>query len=150
MEMSLTETGESMFDVGSSGLTQRYFAIVAVGIFANILATGGCGPNRVQRADRAAVTGTVTYMGKPVSGGIVTFTSASNGATADCMLKSNGKFAVGDVPQGEVKVTIDPESIKPELGSRYVQLPAKYLSAQTSGLSFDVKPGDNTADFDLQ
>jgi len=47
-------------------------------------------------------------------------------------------------------VTIDTESLKPELGPRYVQIPTKYSTAQTTDLTATVKPGDNMADFNLQ
>jgi len=114
-----------------------------------LMATIGCGPNRAARPDRAIVTGTVTYQGKPVPGGIITFTGA-NGDTEGGMLRENGAFYVENAPVGENKVTVDPEQIKPELGSRYVKLPEKYLNPDTTDLTFKVEAGSNAAEFRLE
>lgn len=124
--------------------------IVFVGVIACFVATTGCSPQRAQRADRAIVSGTVNFKGKPVPGGVITFTASESGNTAGGMLKADGTYYIEDAPFGENKVTIDPEAVKPELGSRYVQIPAKYLQAGTSGLTFKIELGENTADFNLE
>jgi hypothetical protein len=125
---------------------QRLVVLVSVVV---CVATCGCGPKRAARPDRAIVTGTVTYQGKPVPGGVITFTGA-NGDTEGGMLRENGSFYVENAPVGENKISVDPEQIKPELGSRYVKLPAKYLQAETTDLTFNVEAGSNTADFNLE
>jgi hypothetical protein len=109
----------------------------------------GCGPKRAVRADRSVVSGTVTFQGKPVSGGVITFTSSS-GDTAGGMLREDGTYYIEDAPMGDTKVSIDTESIRPELGGRYVKLPAKYVQASTTDLSHKVEGGENTADFKLE
>jgi hypothetical protein len=125
--------------------------IVVVIAIACIAVTAGCGPQRAERPDRALVTGKVTYQGKPVPGGIITFmVTTGSGNTAGGMLRADGSFYMEDAPIGENQITIDTEAIKPELGSRYVQLPEKYLSPEKSGLTFDVKAGENQADFALE
>lgn len=123
------------------------FTVVAVACFAGLL---GCGPQRAERSDRAIVSGTVIFKGKPVPGGVITFVASDSGNTAGGTLKSDGTYYIEDVPVGENKVTIDPEAIKPELGSRYVQIPAKYLQTGTSSLTFNAQSGENKADFTLE
>jgi hypothetical protein len=112
-------------------------------------ATFGCGPKRAVRADRAVVAGTVTFGGKPVPGGLITFNGA-NGNTDQGMLRNDGSFYVENAPIGESKVTVDTEQIKPELGSRYVKLPEKYLKPETTDLKVTVEAGTNKADFNLE
>jgi hypothetical protein len=86
-----------------------------------------------------------------VKGGVVRFISVANpNQTSGCSIKEDGSFFVEDAPIGETRVTIDTESIGPELGSRYVKLPAKYLKPETSGLTITVLAGENTSDFALQ
>src|SRR5262245_7817127 len=107
--------------------SKPFCALIAVAVCATFL---GCGPKRAVRADRSVVSGTVTYQGKPVTGGVITFTGA-NSDTESGMVRENGSFYVENAPVGENKVTVDPEQIKPELGSRYIKLPAKYLRPET-------------------
>jgi hypothetical protein len=154
MRVSLATTGDSTMGFCQSTCKARILrgrCYVVVGVLLGILATGGCAHKPTPRKDRAGISGTVTYKEKPVTGGMVTFTSAKDATeTTSCVIGADGRYAIGDAPIGETRVTIDTESLKPELGSRYVQLPAKYLAAETSELTCTVKPGDNTADFNLQ
>lgn len=66
------------------------------------------------------------------------------------MLRADGSFYIEDAPIGENQITIDTEGLKPELGSRYVKLPEKYWTAEQTDLKFEIKPGDNKADFALE
>lgn len=124
--------------------------IIVIGAVACSAAIFGCSPQRAQRADRAIASGTVTYKGKPLGGGIITFAASGTSNTSSGMLKADGTYYIEDVPVGENNITIDPETIKPNLGSRYVQIPAKYLQATTSGLTSKIELGENTADFNLE
>jgi hypothetical protein len=126
---------------------KRFISIGCIAVCLSVLA--GCGPNRAQREGRAVVSGTVTFNGKPVPGGIITFLSPS-GATAGGMLRSAGNYYIEDAPIGKNKVTVDPEAIKPELGSRYVQVPPKYLKPDMTDLKVTIEAGENRADFELK
>jgi hypothetical protein len=119
-------------------------SLIVVIIIASVAVTIGCGPQRAERPDRAIVSGTITYQGKPVSGGNIAFIAASGGNTASGVLKSDGSYSIDDAPIGQNQVSIDTESIKPYLGPNYVKLPEKYLSPEKSGLTFEVKAGENT------
>jgi hypothetical protein len=118
------------------------FAVVSIAI-------SGCGPSRSVRADRARVTGTVTYQGKVVPGGKIKFTR-TDGNTAGFKLHEDGTFDIDDVPIGENKVTVDTEIYRPELGSNYVKLPEKYLKPETTNLTFKVEAGENKFDVKLE
>lgn len=125
--------------------------ILAVVLLLSISVIFGCGPKRAERPDRSRVTGKITYSGQPVQGGIITFLSTSgSGDSAGGMIKADGTYSVADVPMGENQVTIDTEALRPELGSRYVKLPEKYLTAEESGLTLNVEAGENSKDFVLE
>lgn len=126
------------------------------------------------------VTGTITFEGKPVADASITFTPAtrSEGKVAVGATDESGRFSLslltgedkeGAMP-GDYKVSISKvemeggtaanNKVSESLGSFAMEsaapkrtknlLPPKYSSASTSGLSFEVKRGeDNTADFEL-
>jgi hypothetical protein len=117
----------------------------------SVAGTFGCGPQRVERPDRARVTGKVTYNGKPVQGGVIVFHSISDSKkSGGGSLKEDGSYSVTNVPIGEAQVTVDTESLKPHLGSLYVKLPDRYMSSEESGLTFTVEAGENSKDFVLE
>jgi hypothetical protein len=120
---------------------------------AAMAATNGCGPSR---PPLAAVTGTVTYKGKPLDEGTIVFQPAEGRPAI-------GKIVKGQIvqvtawdpndgsPLGTVKVGI--ESLFPAT-SVYEKpkshIPTKYASPLLSGLTAEIKPGKNTLSFDLQ
>ncbi len=121
-------------------------ATIAIGAMA------GCSNNTSPRDDRAVVSGRVLLGDRPLLGGIVTFTSASDaGNRASCAIKKDGTYYVEDAPLGEVRVSVDTASIKSGAPARYTEIAAKYASPQTSGLSYKVEPGENAqVDFTLE
>ncbi|WP_422931936.1 hypothetical protein [Singulisphaera sp. PoT] len=118
-----------------------------------------CGPSG---PELAKVTGTVTYQGKPVPKGRITFVSTQEGGrNATGELGSDGSYRLqtenpGDgALLGNYNVTIyahdEPildyiprKPVKPK-----ILTPEKYEKPDTSGLSRKVKSGSNTFDFDL-
>lgn len=120
---------------------------------AGVAATAGCGGPTAGR-----VAGTVTFAGRPVEQGAITFAPADGkGATAGGPIEG-GKYDVDGVPPGAVKVTINGTKVvgqkkvydTPDSPVRDVTaelLPAKYN--QKSELALVVKPGPNEKDFTL-
>jgi hypothetical protein len=125
----------------------------------------GCG----FRSSTAAVSGQVIYKGKPVPNADVTFTpEVAGGSPATGRTDANGRYSLatptkgsGAVP-GKYKVHIiargpDRPPKPGETGSGMPGemmpgdpvIPAKYFAPDTSGLTFEVKRGGNTANFDL-
>ena len=112
----------------------------------------------------ATVSGTVTLDGAPIAGGpdvrgTVTFMRADgSGTPAIGILDENGRYELSSgkkwgVPPGAYAVAIvATRIIIPEPGatpSGRPITPRRYASAKDSGLTADVKPGDNTLDFPL-
>jgi hypothetical protein len=123
-------------------------------------AASGCGPSK------ASVTGTVTYSGQPLPSGTITFASEAGAKPVKASPITDGKYTITDFIAGPAKVTVlttPPPSGggKPPPGApaiavpttaapgKYVPIPAKYNNPQQSGLSYDVKGGEQTKNFDL-
>jgi hypothetical protein len=126
----------------------------------------------------ATVSGSVTYKGQPLKGGVVAFIP-EKGATVPAQIGEDGTYTAEGVPVGEVTVTVDTSSLKPPAGFRgggppryepppnapagtkykppdlgsnaknYVEIPDKYMDPQESGLKFTVKGGKNTYNIPL-
>ncbi len=128
------------------------------------LLLAGCSDSLQQRAE---VSGTVTYRGKPLPGGIVTFISDKgfqNSATID----ENGHYTIS-VGIGSNKITVDNRllkktqqttgpRLKPQEGTTqqttltgtYVPIRDIYASAESSGLGYMVTSGSQVKDIPLE
>jgi hypothetical protein len=128
----------------------------------------GCGPSI------GVVSGEVTYKGKPVPGGLLTFRPADpaqNSATYE--LDRDGKFKI-ELPVGEAIICIDNREFEPrpatvpalppgmnlppdviknmqasskessKVSDRWVKLPEKYYQTETSDLKITVKGGEQS------
>jgi hypothetical protein len=112
----------------------------------------GCEDSKV-----AEVTGTVTVDGEPVAAGSITFFPADGQAPTAGTQITDGKYTA-KVPIGVMKVSISypkvagtkklyPTPDSP-VGTLWKEgLPAKYN--EQSELTFEVKPGKNTKDWEL-
>lgn len=120
----------------------------------------------------------ITFQGKPVTAGMVTFRNDDKGLVAGMQLDAEGRyqlrFAGGlQIPVGAYDVTISPpephvptagelasgdaavktSGAHPEGGlARHASpdIPQKYRSPKTSGLTFEVNAGENTFDLDMR
>ena len=134
-----------------SGLVALAFAVAVV---------PGCGRSG---PEMARVSGKVTYQGKPVPKGTITFLPvAPTGRTATGAISADGSYTLqteepADGAQlGEYRVTIyshdepvldytPPQPVKPKL-----LVPASFEDPETSGLKKTVVRGSNVIDFDLK
>jgi hypothetical protein len=125
---------------------------------------GGC-------SVKSNVSGTVTYKGKPLPSGSVTFFGADNKQAA-APINPDGSYTATSVPIGPAKVAVRvqpsmaglPTAIKTGVpgaaehttpgmetaSTPSVDIPKKYGSPETSDLSLDVRSGNNTFDIDLK
>jgi hypothetical protein len=133
---------------------------LAVALMSALAATGcGSGGPVMGR-----VSGTVTYQGKPIEKGTVTFISTDSerpNATGDI---NGGSYTIQTTEPGDGAVVgdykvvisdIDPNLANTALPGAPVKkaksaLPKKYLNADTSELTVKVESGSQTKDFDLQ
>lgn len=133
----------------------------------------GCGSSK---KGGAKVSGKVTYAGRPVTGGHITFTPPE-GTPYQGSINADGTFAFSGVPTGDMKVSIDTEYLKsaqsgynmpagapPELaakmqaekaklpqdtGPTYMKIPQKYASVTSTPLTCKIEAGSQTKDFEL-
>jgi hypothetical protein len=82
------------------------------------------------------IQGTVTIQGKPLAEGKITF-HFENGQFAGSPIK-DGKYKVDLISTGKYRIAVEGKGV-----------PAKYLSADTSGLAVEVKNGKNAYDIIL-
>lgn len=67
----------------------------------------GCGGSNA-----GSVSGTVTYDGKPVTGGTLVFYSDTGSYSAG--IRPDGTYSITDMPPGEMTVTVETESVNPK------------------------------------
>jgi hypothetical protein len=125
-----------------------------------LLAVGGCGP---ETSPTAKVHGKVTYQGKPVPNVSVTFTPAT-GRPAFGTTDANGEYKLSTFGEedgaepgmhtvtlastAEIPMPGTPEAA--QAANQPPPFPPKYSDAATSGLSKEVKKGeDNEINLDL-
>lgn len=119
--------------------------VAAVGL------TASCSQRPAGRLDRAAVSGSITFDGKPLPGGLITFCSARDTMmAATAVLQPDGTYFIEDAPLGANLVTVDTTAILAGAPQRYVEIPKKYIAPDTAGLTYEVHAGDNEkVDFQL-
>lgn len=111
--------------------------------------------------DTYPVTGSITVNGSPLTTGSVTFVSTSGGPPATGEIGPDGRYTLttekpndGATP-GKYTVMVvavaDTSNRSPEDRSPLPPpvVPEKYLSTYTSGLTAEVKAGENVIDFPL-
>ena len=159
------------FVVSMPRLTKKQ---VTHALFCNLLfLLAGCGEREIKPTDpQAVVTGSVTHHGANVTPeSSVVFHCKEKNATAAGLVDSLGKFSLKagtseiGIPAGRYQVMIRPPELPaPTVGSKEYEtfmvnrakgsgspndIPSQIGSLETSGISVEVKVGENNFDFDL-
>ena len=135
-------------------------------VAAVLAAAAGCGP-----PPTGTVSGVVKAGGQPVASGLITFESEVGKRDVFSAAIIDGKYATDEIPVGPTKVSVinrqgnpaapPPKETKlmagqgsdlappPKQRGPAGEVPAKYSSSDTSGLTYDVTKGPNTKDYDL-
>jgi hypothetical protein len=130
-----------------------------------LLATVGCGRKT------GSISGKVSYNGKPLPSGSVAIYGEAGGV-ASSQIEGDGSYTIQRAPLGPAKLTVvtprphaqprrsgrdrapskgpggEQRAAAPE--PKPVAIPEKYQDPQQSGLTYTVKPGDQTFDIDLK
>jgi hypothetical protein len=123
------------------------------------LVSAGCGRGPVL----GRVSGKVTFQGQPVPEGIVLFRNKEKAVYMTANLKPDGTYEVRraegkGLPPGGYEVMIQPPmedapmgpALEPPKLKPYPNIPAKYRSYESSGLTLTVKEGDNVLDVEMR
>jgi len=134
---------------------KRSILIARMPVLLGLLACGcwcaGCGTGA---PPTGSVSGKVTLNGQPLTTGVVTFVNEETGAGASDELDPSGSYRIESIRTGEYNVAVHQAPLPPEqVGSRAelpkLNIPDKYLTPETSGLTATVNKGTNTRDFSL-
>jgi hypothetical protein len=129
---------------------QRVWALVCLGLFA--IGLVGCG------SSTGSVSGQVSYQGKTVPSGSVTFVTDKGEAAGTSPIK-DGAYTIHNVPVGKVKIGVStppaggtPPPGVPAAGTSgtTLQVPDKYRTPDQSGLTLDVKGGEQSHNINLE
>jgi hypothetical protein len=126
-------------------------------VLALVAGSGGCGESV------GSIKGRLTYKGKPVPFGVVTFTRDDGRPSKVVQTDEQGHYVISRVPVGATNVTVasppvilsegrpdDPEVVESVRRAKLrVAIPEKYKDLKQSGLSYTVAPGENTFDITL-
>jgi hypothetical protein len=119
-----------------------------------------------------SVTGKVTYQGKPLKGGTVSFASTEGRQSFSASIADDGSYTIPNLVGGSYKVCVETESLKPPPGvkagmgpgqnrspaaartaenlKKYVQIPDKYSSADKTDITYEFKGGSETYNIELK
>lgn len=89
---------------------RSYTAFYGTALAVAALAAAGCG------RPVGSLTGKVTYQGKALKGGNVTFVSTDGGQTFTGTITADGTYSVPQMTGGEFKVCVETTSVKPAGG----------------------------------
>jgi len=128
--------------------------------FAIVLAVVVVGCGRGNLPETAPVSGTVTFMGKPLPGGLVTFHPEGEGNPAFGEIGADGTFSLTTYKPNDgavlgkhiVTVEVFGGTAQPPLPGTEGKLstvPKRYANHKESPLRFEVRKGQNTAAFPL-
>ena len=133
-------------------------AVAPIMLGAAVLALAGCGSNQLKTA---VVRGTVTYKGKPVPNGTISFVPTS-GPSATGEIQPDGSYVLTTYRKGDGAV-LGPHTVvivaMQDMSDRLPEarqplppaiIPLKYTSLATSDLRAEVHDRENTLDFSLQ
>jgi hypothetical protein len=99
----------------------------------------GCGPSF------GSVSGTVTYNGKPLKGGYVTFVSTSGRESASATIQEDGTYKIPKIATGDYKVCVDTDSLKPTQGPPTTAMYGKAAAKTASKAPPASKPPEGAA-----
>jgi hypothetical protein len=128
--------------------------IAAAAVLAALLTTG-CGRPSYQ-LETAPFTGKVMLDGQPLGSGYVVF-STTRGRMSTGTIQPDGTFVMATYEEGDgAQIGTHPVMITPipsdefSAGQKPIPVPVRYTKAGTSGLTAEVKPGeDNYQEFNL-
>ncbi len=154
-------------------IAQRYWGVVAAVVAGLVLILGLA--NALTRERPGEVSGVVTYGGRPIPWGRITFVGESGTRQAVSGTIKNGAFTVRGCLAGPARVSVESlravrartseaprpgitkgfrvpppaDAPPPEVIGQHLAIPPEYGNADTSGLRYEVRQGRQTHDISL-
>lgn len=135
---------------------QRSIINCLLGLLAmTFLAAIGCG--RGNQPVKHTVEGRVSFQGSQVEEGVITFENPANGFVNSVKLGADGAYSL-QLPDGSYQVNIEPPIVQidagpnspPDEGYKNVKdIPKKYRSSRSSGLTVQVSGSNVTQNVDM-
>jgi hypothetical protein len=141
-------------------------------LLGTVLIAAGCGGSK-RLQEHTELKGTVRYKGEVLKGGTISFFGKAGEAGITAQIHEDGTYSI-KAPVGECKISVDNSMLKagsqgkerrkeqgmgagprPGQGEQlkvtgtYMPIPEKYKDPEKSGLTYTVKKGESTKDFDL-
>jgi hypothetical protein len=129
-------------------------AVVALTALAVAALPSALADGKPAETKTGSISGKVTFLGKPLPAGTVTFHPAE-GKPVSVQIQEDGTYAVKDMPAGASKVTVETESVKKAKvppgtkPKKYVAIPQKYAKPETTDLTFRVVEGKQIFNIEL-
>lgn len=147
-------------------------------LLAGLLAFGPAGCSSGDGLNHGGkLTGKVTIDGQPLKGGNVTVLSENGKHSVQGFINGEGTYSVPEPPLGKVTIVVQTAHLRgsvvpkgdpsakgagkgegsrgmtlpdpKDIGLGYTDIPERYESGATSGLTVEVKPGDQTHNIEL-
>src|SRR3982751_4233439 len=87
--------------------------LLSAAVLVGSLTLLGCGGGGGGNSNSARISGALTYKGKPIKGGAMTF-HGPQGIAYAAQISPDGTYSATDIGVGEMVVTVDTEEINPE------------------------------------
>ncbi|WP_417388441.1 carboxypeptidase-like regulatory domain-containing protein [Gimesia sp.] len=123
----------------------------------------GCQGTTTDFGPTGALSGKVTYKGEPVKEGLVQFNNPEKGFGGQAVIDEDGTYTVtnssGGLVTGTYQVSVVPPTIEKSFGpdtppsevlKEMPNIPQKYHYPKSSGLTVEIKEGENTFDIEMQ
>lgn len=132
-------------------LSKNTVPFLIFALMLTVAVSAGCGRGSSAR-EQGEVTGKVTLNGVPLTNGSVNFYSSNSGAGALCPLDESGSYRIKylNAPDTYTVTLLGPEQIPGQPAPPPSEIPTKYQSSSTSGLTVELKQGRNTFDISLE
>jgi hemoglobin len=101
-----------------------------------------------KKAEPATLSGKVTFQGKPLPAGTISFHGQDKKVAAS--INADGTYLLIGLAPGAYKITVETASVKKAAPEKFVAIPAAYATPETSGLTLEVTAGKNVRDLELK
>ena len=98
----------------------------------------------------STIIGTVTYQGKPVTGGTLTFEMTTENGTVpnSSLIESDGQYEVTYAIPGQALISVETATQEGQPG--YFPLPERFANPSTSGLKYQIQKGTQQYDIVIE